>query len=140
MQPKKATRANHTDQMWTCIENCLEAHEAATRCIFHCLEQGGEHAAPAHIRMLMDCAEITRTSADFMLRGSVHHHFTCGVCGKICEYCADECDALDAGSEHMHRCAEACRRCAESCQAMTSHRAQEKDQTESREHAKAGYS
>lgn len=138
MEPGNVARANCTDQMWNCIENCLETHEAATRCIFHCLEQGGKQAAPDHIRMLMDCAEITRTSADFMLRGSAHHHFTCGVCGKICEHCAAECDALDAGSEHMHRCAEACRRSAESCQAMAAQHAQEKDQMQSREHAIAG--
>jgi len=139
MKMAKDAKAEHTDEAWTCIGHCLEVHEAATRCIFHCLEQGGEHAGSAHIRMLMDTAEIARTGADFLLRGSAHRHFTCGVCGKICEHCADACDAIGAGSEHMQRCAEACRRCAESCHAMAAHHAQEKGQKGTRDHAKAGY-
>lgn len=102
-----------------CIEQCLECHDATTRGIFQCIERGGAHAEPAHIRMLMDCAHIAQTSADFMLRGSEHHHFTCGVCSKICERCADECDALSEDDDYMAYCAETCRRCAESCHEMT---------------------
>lgn len=124
MQVMEANKSTDDEgALSTCIEHCLWAHEAATRCIAHCLGRGGVHADAAHIRMLMDCADIAQTAADFMLRGSDHHHFTCGVCGKICEHCADACEAMDADDNHMLHCAEVCRRCAESCHAMTAHHA-----------------
>jgi hypothetical protein len=76
---------------------------------------GGAHGGAAHVRLLLDCAEICHTSADFMLRGSDLHPLTCGVCAQVCERCADECERLGATDPAMKRCAEACRRCAESC-------------------------
>lgn len=122
MEDNKSTEDDDGD-LSTCIEHCFWSHEAATRCISHCLGRGGAHAGPAHIRLLMDCAEITQTAANFMLRGSDHDHFACGVCGKICEHCADACEAMDPEDEHMAHCAEACRRCADSCHEMVAQQA-----------------
>lgn len=80
----------------------------------HCLEVGGPHAAPDHIRIMLDCAQICMASADFMLRGSAHHADICRVCADICEACARSCEPLDG----MEDCVAACRACAESCRAM----------------------
>jgi hypothetical protein len=78
---------------------------------------GGRHAESAHIRLMLDCAEICQTSANFMLRGSELHSRTCGVCAEVCERCARDCEQL-GDDAHMRACAEACRRCADSCKHM----------------------
>ena len=84
----------------------------------HCLALGGKHAEARHIGLLDDCAEICRTSAGFMLRGSEFHPRTCGVCAEVCRACAESCDRLAGDDELMKRCAEMCRRCAQSCERM----------------------
>ncbi len=39
---------------------------------------GGKHAEPEHLNLLMDCARICVTNADFMLRKSKYYQQTCG--------------------------------------------------------------
>lgn len=109
-----------SSEMQTCIENCQNCHAVCLETINHCLEMGGEHASPAHIKLLQDCAQICATSADFMLRTSDYHPQTCGVCADVCEACAKECESMADGNDFMQRCADACRRCAESCREMSS--------------------
>ena len=101
-----------------CIEHCTRCHAICVETIAHCLAVGGRHAAPAHIRLLEDCAQICATSADFMLRGSDLHSHTCGACAEICARCAEECERM-ADDDMMRECAEACRACAESCRRMS---------------------
>jgi hypothetical protein len=103
--------------MQDCITNCLDCHSVCLATITHCLQKGDDHAAPEHIRLMQDCAQICITSADFMLRGSPMHQTTCRICTDICEACADECSQL-ADDETMVLCAETCRRCAQSCAEM----------------------
>ena len=82
----------------------------------------GERSAPgstsALVRLLLDCAEICRTSADFMIRGSdaASAHLP-RPAPPICARCADECDRMGE-DPYMAACAEICRRCAESCGEM----------------------
>lgn len=66
-----------------CIKECLSCHSICLNTVTYCLEQGGPHAEAGHIRLLLDCAEICQTSANFMLRGSLLHTRTCGVCAEI---------------------------------------------------------
>ena len=107
-----------THSMERCIENC-------SNCQRTCLETAarhfrGEHTPKleeAHVRLLLDCAQICSTSADFMMRGSDMHGHTCGACAAICDRCADECDRMGE-DPYMAACAEICRRCAESCREM----------------------
>jgi hypothetical protein len=108
-----------TAEMQECIQNCLDCHRICLESVTHCLKMGGKHAAPEHIRMLLDCAGICQSSADFMLRGSEHHHDVCGVCATVCEACAKDCERL-SDDELMRECAAICRRCAESCRQMAS--------------------
>lgn len=105
--------------MQQCIDECTRCHAVCMEAITHCLEKGGRHAEPTHMRLLMDCAQICATSADFMLRGSDLHHLTCGACAEVCERCAEDCEKM-ADDPKMQECAEACRRCAESCSRMAS--------------------
>jgi hypothetical protein len=107
-----------TDEMKACISNCMSCAAVCLQTVTYCLQQGGKHAAPDHIRLLEDCVQICKTSADFMLRGSPLHTRTCGVCAEVCDKCASECEGF-SGDVVMKACAETCRRCAESCRKMS---------------------
>ncbi len=104
-----------SDDLQRCIAICNECHDTclseATR---HCLEAGGRHVEPAHMRLMIACAEMCRTSAHFMLTGTDLHRRTCAVCAEVCEACADSCAEVG----EMDRCVEVCRRCAEHCRKM----------------------
>ena len=103
-----------------CIDNCQQCHETCLRTISYCLEQGGRHAEASHIRLMLDCAQICATSADFMIRGSDLHRLTCGACAEVCDRCAEDCARM-GDDETMRHCADACRRCADSCNRMAGH-------------------
>ena len=103
-------------QMEHCVENCQDCHRMCSETVTHCLEMGGQHAEPSHIRLLLDCAQICHTSADFMIRTSDLHGEVCGVCASICERGAHECERFS--EDFMRICAELCLRCAESCRMM----------------------
>jgi hypothetical protein len=97
------------DLAGACHDICLETS-------MHCLEMGGPHAEPSHLRLLRECAEICQTSAYFMLLGSEFDADVCDVCARICDRCAESCDRFT--DDFMKRCADICRRCAESCRNM----------------------
>ena len=97
------------------IEECLHCHSICLQMAMnHCLETGGKHVEPRHFRLMISCAEICQTSANFMLSGSEFHARTCTVCAEVCDACAQSCNQVG----DMVECAEACRRCAESCRRM----------------------
>jgi hypothetical protein len=98
-----------------CINNCLECHAVCEETAAYCLEIG--NTQPKHIRLLLDCAEICQTSANYMLRGSELHNRICSACAEICERCYQECNRQSNDSK-MQYCAEVCRRCADSCKQM----------------------
>ena len=109
----------HVDQaMHDCIINCSDCHDICLATVLHCLQMGGEHASPEHIRTLLDCAQACDASRDFMLRGSDLHHAYCGACAQACERCADSCERLGGDDALMRECAQTCRRCADSCRSM----------------------
>ena len=114
------SQAHHRNaEMEECIRNCVDCHHICLETVSHCLQKGGHHAEHQHIRLLLDCAQICQTSADFMLRGSDLHKYTCDVCAEVCERCAADCERMAmASDEQMQACAEVCRRCAESCRRM----------------------
>jgi len=97
--------------------DCLDCHTMCLETVSHCLQMGGKHADPHHIGLLLDCAEICQTSANFMLRQSSMHGRTCGVCAEVCLACAEDCEKFK-DDEQMMACAEMCRQCASSCEEM----------------------
>lgn len=109
---------HHTrDAMRRCIDNCLEAHAVCLEAVSHGLARGGEHGRPDHVRVLLDCAEMCATTADFMLRGSALHARVCDVCAAVCQACAEACRRV-RDDPIMLGCAEVCRRSEESCREM----------------------
>ena len=100
--------------MQACISACTRCHEICLQTgMNHCLETGGKHVEPNHFRLLMNCAEICQTSANFMLSGSLQYSL-CGVCAEVCEACAIDCEKIG----DMDECVKACRECAGVCRQM----------------------
>jgi hypothetical protein len=116
MAPAEVMRPDK--DMQQCIQACLECSRSCLETVTYCLRKGGRHAEERHVRLLLDCAEICQTSANFMLRGSELHGRTCFACAEVCERCAESCAAM--GDDAMMRaCADMCRRCEESCRKMS---------------------
>ena len=114
------------DAMDDCIEACLQCHVVCTMTAQYCLARGGELATLDLVGVLLDCAQLCQTSADFMVRGSPYHAITCGACAAVCRGCAESCAAFE-GSEEMAHCAEVCTACAESCERMAAADDEEED-------------
>lgn len=101
--------------MQDCIQACQECHATClSMAMNHCLEVGGRHAEPRHMKLMLACAEICRTAAGFMAIGTEHHKHVCRECAEICRECAASCREVGG----MDDCVEACLRCAESCERM----------------------
>jgi hypothetical protein len=100
-----------------CIKVCLDCSTSCRDTVTHCLQEGGEHAQPDHIWLLLDCAEICESNAHFMMHNSPLHSASCEACGEFCERCAEDCESM-GDDQKMQDCAKACHRCAESCKRM----------------------
>lgn len=104
--------------MLACARQCLECHQICERMVKHCLEMGGMHADPVHIRLLQDCSQICIVTADFIFRESGLAARVGAVCVEVCQSCADDCELMP-DDELMQICAESCRRSAEMCEKIT---------------------
>jgi hypothetical protein len=114
------------DEMQQCVEACLNCHAACTMAAQHCLAQGGELADIDMIGVLLDCAEMCQTSANFLLRGSPYHVVTCAACAEICRVCEEACRGV-SDDEQLRDCAETCAGCADHCEHMANAQASEDD-------------
>ena len=112
-----ATETMLGEQMQHCVESCNSCQATCLETITYCLNTGQEYAESGHIRLLMDCVDMCRTSASFMLRASPMHELTCSLCADVCERCTESCEQFN-GDPAMERCAEACRQCAMTCREM----------------------
>lgn len=112
---------HHTDdEMQQCIDLCQDCQALCTRTIRHCLDLGGRHAGPEHIRLLVDCAQMCQINVDYMLRESLLHERVCGLCAEACKLCAENCGQVAGDDQMLKQCVDLCRRCAESCERMAS--------------------
>ena len=106
----------HDAHIQQCIQDCLQCYQTCKQeAMNHCLEAGGKHVEPDHFRLMVSCAEICRTAADFMLSSSPLHAQVCAACAEVCDACAHSCEQIG----DMAECVQACRRCAESCRRMS---------------------
>lgn len=106
---------HQSHDMQACIDACLTCYRTCHSMLMgHCVEAGGEHVAPDHVRVMAACAEMCRAAAHVMLTGSDLHRHSCRACAEICEACAADCERLDG----MEDCVSACRACARECRRM----------------------
>lgn len=112
---------HHTDdEMKKCIQLCRDCQAMCTQTIAHCLKLGGRHAAPDHIRLLVDCAQMCATATDYMLRESPFHDRICRLCSDLCKQCGKDCEQVAGDDQMLKQCIEMCRKCAGSCERMAS--------------------
>lgn len=78
------TEMARTRELQECIRSCGNCYATCLATVQHCLTQGGPHADPQHIALLLNCADICQASYNFMLRGSALHKQVCAVCAKVC--------------------------------------------------------
>ena len=116
--PRESSTSHRTEidsPMKDAINACLDCHSMCLRtAMSYCLAQGGPHVEQQHFRMMLNCAELCQTSANFMLSDSPLHRRVCAVCAEACEACAESCKQVGG----MDNCIEECLRCAKSCKTM----------------------
>ena len=113
--PLTLTGAMSRDVVERCISECLACHTVCLRTATQPgLELGGKHTEARHFRLMLDCAQICQTTADFLLRGSAVCDILCGTCALVCEACARSCE--ETGD--LDECLWAARRCAEACHSL----------------------
>lgn len=99
-----------------CLQTCQQCHQICLQTAMrHCLSMGGAHVEENHFRLMMSCAELCQTAANFMLGAAPLHKAVCAACVQLCTACADSCEQLGG----MSACVDICRRCARECEAMT---------------------
>jgi hypothetical protein len=116
---KYQTPGSHTSAamgMHDCIEICLRCHQECLETLQYCIQAGGEHADPHHLKLLQTCMEICNTSARFMMLQSPYHQILCEVSAQICTACAKSCE--DLHDDALTDCAKICMACADACQSM----------------------
>ena len=103
--------------MQACIDACTSCHQT---CSYNppLPRKGGKHAVAARITLLVDCAQICATNADFLTRHFAQHQVTRRACAEVCRACAASCEAT-GDDDMMRACADECRRCANSCEKMS---------------------
>ena len=101
--------------MQDAIQACLDCHSMCLRmAMTYCAAQGGTHLAAAHLQLMMNCAEICQTCANFMLSNSPLQKTVTAACAEVCEACAKSCEQVGA----MQDCIDECRKCEQSCKTM----------------------
>ncbi|MCW5772454.1 MAG: four-helix bundle copper-binding protein [Rhodospirillaceae bacterium] len=99
-------------------EICHACHRACIDTMMYCLGRGANFADADHIRILSDCAQLTGTAADFLLRESPLAGPACALCAEACDQCATECETFP-DEARLSACAAICRRCAALCRALS---------------------
>lgn len=105
--------SQQTQQALQSLAHCSSTCQSMA--LVHCLEMGGEHARPQHLRLMLDCSEICATTATFLAHKSQFHAQLCALCVDICETCAEDCQKLG----QMEECVAACRDCATICRELS---------------------
>ncbi len=100
------------------IDACERAHRTCTETAIHAMQQGGPLAEWSLVQVLLDAADITETTADFLLRSSRLHPLICRAAAEVADKCADACEPHAGQDLRMKECAESCRRAATHCRKL----------------------
>lgn len=108
------TTAMHEDMRLECLRNCTECHNV-------CLEMSVQPQVVTKlgaddVKLLLNCAEMCATCADFLDTNSPYHPLICGTCSTICDACTQMCER--SGLDVLRSCATTCSTCADSCRRM----------------------
>jgi hypothetical protein len=100
-----------SDEAKACIDACSACHDVCMETTAWLRMQGpGDEG---QIGGLLDCAELCRLTANFLMRDSPLHSMACFLCADACRHAARDCERFD--EDRMRKTAEACRRTADHC-------------------------
>ncbi|WP_261567960.1 four-helix bundle copper-binding protein [Frankia gtarii] len=105
------------ENMRKAIDECMSCSALCEETISYCMDMPGTMMDAANLRLMMDCAAVTRTCADLMCRMSPFHSEMCAMCARVCGACAEMCEKMPR-DDQLARLARACRACMDSCNAM----------------------
>ncbi|MDF3030625.1 MAG: ferredoxin [Moraxellaceae bacterium] len=97
-----------------CQDNCENCYRICVQTLVYATHQTDRPIHESHLRLLMDCADICHTCANFLLRDSDMHAQVCRACAAICERCAEFCGERRDDAQ-IRLCEQVCLRCSESC-------------------------
>src|ERR1700754_1167611 len=92
--PCRSLQGNIMNQLSHQTRDTIEALQHChvtchTMAMTHCLEMGGEHARPQHLRLMLDCAAFCAFTADALGRKSQFHSRFATLCADVCETCGE---------------------------------------------------
>jgi hypothetical protein len=110
----------HTEKisknMAKAIDECMSCSSTCEETISYCMDLPGTMMDATSMRLMMDCAAVTRVCGDMMCRRSPVHGDVCDLCARVCMMCAQMCEKM-AGDAQLAKLAAACRSCADACRA-----------------------
>ena len=101
------------DEYKKCIEACYLCATACDNCAASCFDEENLEMMRECIKLDMQCANICRLAAQFMILNSGSAQDLCRLCADVCQKCGDECGKHDY--DHCQDCSNACHHCAEQC-------------------------
>ncbi|MGZ3159014.1 MAG: four-helix bundle copper-binding protein [Burkholderiaceae bacterium] len=100
----------------SCMEICTQCHQTLLHTAMqYCLPMGGKYLAPDHFRLMMNCAEMCQTTANFQLSDSTYCRQVSALTADMCDECATICEQMG----DMEDCVLACRQCAQCCRSVS---------------------
>ncbi len=94
-----------------CIEACTACHDVCMETSARLRMQG--HGDEGQIGALLDCAELCRMAANFVMRDSPLHAMVCVLGADACLRAARDCERFE--DDRMREVANTCRRTADRC-------------------------
>jgi hypothetical protein len=111
-----------TNLLTKCIDACMECSEACTACADACMSEEMIAELTKCIRLNLDCADISATTARVLLRQTdvepAVMRSMLEACIQACRSCGEECRQHSEHMEHCRVCADACQRCEAACEEL----------------------
>lgn len=108
------------EEAFALVSAAAECMLTCTTCADACLEEDDPSSMRECIRLNLDCADVSQTTARMIARPGKQDQSVLraqlDACAAACRACAEECAKHD--HEHCRVCAESCRACAEACDRM----------------------
>lgn len=92
--------------MQECINKCWEVSRCGNEAIYESLKMGGKYSELEHLALIMNCVKICESTAQFVVSRSPFMQLLCGLCAKICEDCAEECEKIGDSPGFVSTCRE----------------------------------
>ena len=97
----------------TCVAALQACHATCLQfATFDCMQGNYPRVGPNQFRLMLDCAELCQTAANFLIRDSDHYLRVCREALVICEDLASDCrkfPGMEAILAACDECVSACR-------------------------------